>query len=42
MLELTNNVNISVDKYFLHNYVRNASLVPQLVKNLPTMQETWV
>ena len=42
MLELTNDVNISVGKYFWHNYVRNASLMAQLVKNLPAIQETWV
>ena len=41
-LELTNDINISVDKYFWHYYVRNASLVAQMVKNLPTMQKTWV
>ena len=42
MLELTNDVNISVGKYFWHNYVRNASLMAQLVKNLPATRETWV
>ena len=32
----------SIHRNYLHFYILGASLVAQLVKNLPTMQETWV
>ena len=37
-LQYTKSIHIN----YLHFYILGTSLVAQLVKNLPTMQETWV